>query len=79
MDALVDILLKYGFERIKKWVDDLLSIRFPNGKDCNGNWTYPHDIADIFRLTEALGVPWKLGKCFAYAFLAIYLRRHLNV
>lgn len=73
MDALVDILLKFGLDAIKKWVDDLLSFRFPNGRDANGQWTYPYDIEDIFRITEALGVPWKLGKCFRYAFLVVYL------
>lgn len=73
MDAIVDILGHEGIERLKKWVDDLINFRFPIGQLDNGEWIYAYDIEDIFRITAALGVPWKLGKCFRYAFLVVYL------
>lgn len=72
MDAIVDILLKSGFGPIKKWVDDMVSFRFPNGRNWPG-WSYAYDVEDIFRITEPLGVPWKLGKCFRYASRVVYV------
>lgn len=73
MDAIVDILTKSRFGDIKKWVDDVVTFRFPDGCNWLGRWVYPYDIEDLFYVTRPLGVPWKPGKCFRYAFLVVYV------
>ncbi len=73
MDAVLDILRAHGLKPNLKWVDDLNQLRYPISGACIRTWKYGFDIEDIFRLTEPLGVRWKLGKCFRFAFLTIYL------
>ena len=73
MDAIVDILTASGIKPIKKWVDDMISFRFPMEKGSHGCWNYKYDVEDIFRLTRDLGVPWKHGKCFRYADRVVYV------
>lgn len=72
MDAVVDILAAHGMRLTKKWVDDLVNVREPTA--CVGtHYTYSHTIHTIFDVTTPLGVPWKRGKCFDYAFEVVYL------
>ena len=73
MDAIVDLLVAYFKDPNAKWVDDLTQFRTPVGGHDAATWRYAFGIADIFAATEPLGVPWKLGKCFDFAFLLIYL------
>lgn len=73
MDAIIDILVKSGYGDFKAWVDDVVSFRYPTGRAFGGKWTYRYDVEDIFRVTEKLGIPWKRGKCFRYAYRVVYL------
>lgn len=73
MDAVVDILEANNVKPNKKWVDDLITFRFPISQPSLDVFTYAHGIDDIFRITEPLGTPWKLGKCFPFGFQATYM------
>ena len=73
MDALVDLLVARFKDPNAKWVDDLFQLRFPICGYSPETWEYAFDIPDIFAFTQPLGGPWKLGKCFGFAFWAIYL------
>jgi hypothetical protein len=73
MDAIVDILRASGMPLNAKWVDDLAQLRSPIAGNSEDSYVYPFDVQDIFELTRPLGVPWKLGKCFAFSFLLVYL------
>ena len=56
MDAIVDILDRYGWGPNLKWVDDLNNFRLPTGCSPLGDWNYGHDLACIFWLAERLGI-----------------------
>lgn len=73
MDAIVALLVAYFNDPNAKWVDDLAQFRIPVSGSGPQSWCYAFDLADIFAITKRLGVPWKLGKCFAFAFLLTYL------
>lgn len=73
MDAIVALLVAYFNDPNAKWVDDLAQFRCPVSGTDPHSWRYAFDLADIFALARRLGIPWKLGKCFAFAFLLTYL------
>ena len=70
MDAIVDILEARGIGPIKKWVDDMIVIRYPK---IQGGLAYAYDMNTIFTATRELGVPWKRGKCFDFSSSFVYV------
>ncbi|GBE83386.1 hypothetical protein SCP_0504340 [Sparassis crispa] len=73
MDAIVDILDANDIRPSRKWVDDLITFRFPTNQcSISGAYEYALGLADIFRITDPLGVPWHRTKYSDYASCAIY-------
>ncbi|GBE80443.1 hypothetical protein SCP_0301580 [Sparassis crispa] len=73
MDAIVDILEAHNIRPSRKWVDDLITFRFPVSQlAASGVYEYVYGLADIFRITDPLGVPWHQMKYSDYALQAVY-------
>jgi hypothetical protein len=78
-DATVDILSSFELGPIKKWVDDHTFFRFaycggfmlPNGSFAP--YLYHHGLAEIYKHSRPLGVPWHPLKWRDFATLFIYL------
>ncbi|GBE80149.1 hypothetical protein SCP_0213520 [Sparassis crispa] len=73
MDAIVNILGAHDIGPSRKWVDDLITFRFPVDQLATSDVRkYAYGLADIFRITDPLGVPWHQTKYSDYASRAVY-------
>lgn len=59
-DAFVAIITEYGVDNTLKWVDDIVTIRYPHPTTTSLPYTFDANL--IFDIANKLGWPWNLPK-----------------
>ena len=72
-DAMVEILRYRGVEKIIKWVDDFIFLRYPSHRQANRSFEFTYSADLIWLIAEELAWPWAPAKFMDFDTKFLYI------